>query len=168
MRKRTLGRELALQILYQLDLRGQEVMDDLEACLREAPEPPDEEVMRFARELVSGYWERRPAVDEKIEAAAKNWQLRRMAVIDRNILRLATYELLFRDDIPPLVSINEAIDLAKKFSTPQSGRFVNGILDNIRLTWAPPEKRVGSRVQKPVEPGDPDASPPAPEGPEPP
>jgi transcription antitermination factor NusB len=141
VRKRTLGRELALQVLYQLDLRGQEVLDDLDACLKAGQAEPDSEVMQFAREIVTGYWEQRVPVDEKIEAAAKNWQLKRMAVIDRNILRLATFELLFRDDIPPLVSINEAIDMAKKFSTPQSGRFVNGILDHIRLTWAPPAKQ---------------------------
>lgn len=141
MRKRTLGRELALQILYQLDLRGEEVMNELDVCLKEAQEVPDAEVSAFARELVLGWWEHRQPIDEKIESAAKNWQLKRMAVIDRNILRLATFEILHRDDIPPLVSINEAIDMAKKFSTPQSGRFVNGILDNIRLTWAPPGKR---------------------------
>ena len=108
MRKRTLGRELALQVLYQLDLRGQEVMDELDACLTDASEEPDAEIIAFARELVTGYWERHAAIDEKIESAAKNWQLKSMAVIDRNILRLATYELLFREDIPPLVSINEA------------------------------------------------------------
>jgi transcription antitermination factor NusB len=145
MRKRTLGRELALQVLYELDQRGPEVMDELDACLRGAQEQPDPEVQTFARDLVTGFWERRAAIDEKIESAAKNWQLKRMAVIDRNILRLATYEILFRDDIPPLVSINEAIDLAKKFSTPQSGRFVNGILDNIRLTWGPPSKKTADR-----------------------
>lgn len=136
MRKRTAGRELALQMLYQLDLRGEETLEELDECLREAQEAPDPEVESFARELILGWWERRKDIDEKVEAAAKNWQLKRMAVIDRNILRLATYEMLHREDIPPLVSINEAIDMAKKFSTPQSGRFVNGILDNIRLTWA--------------------------------
>lgn len=141
MRKRTLGRELALQILYQLDLRGEEVFNELDECLKEAQEEPDPEVLAFARELIVGFWERSREIDGKIEAAAKNWQLKRMAVIDRNILRLATYELLYRQDIPPLVSINEAIDMAKKYSTPHSGRFVNGILDNIRLTWAPSAKK---------------------------
>ena len=72
---------------------------------------------------------------------AKNWQLKRMAAIDRNILRLATYELLFRADIPPLVTINEAIDIAKKYSTKNSGPFVNGILDNIRIRCAPAAKQ---------------------------
>ncbi len=149
MRKRTLGRELALQVLYELDQRGPEVMDELDACLRGAQEEPDAEIMAFARDLVCGYRENRAPIDEKIESAAKNWQLKRMAVIDRNILRLATFEILYREDIPPLVSINEAIDLAKKFSTPQSGRFVNGILDNIRLTWASPEKKkTGDRRQE--------------------
>ena len=79
--------------------------------------------------------------DRQIEEVAKNWQLKRMAAIDRNILRLATYELLYREDIPPLVTINEAIDIAKKFSTKNSGPFVNGILDNIRLRSAPPGKQ---------------------------
>ncbi len=139
MRKRTLARELALQLMYQLDLRGNEVLDEVDEHLRQSS--GDAEVMDFARELVLGGWERRPQIDERIEEVAKNWQLNRMAAIDRNILRLATYELLFREDIPPLVTINEAIEIAKKYSTKNSGPFVNGILDNIRLKCAPPSKQ---------------------------
>ena len=131
MRKRTLGRELALQMAYQVDLRGEDVMEDLEEQLGE--EEHSAEVIEFARSLLAGTQKHREVIDTRIEEIAKNWQLSRMAVIDRNILRLATYELLFRDDIPPLVAINEAIELAKKFSTKNSGPFVNGILDNIRL-----------------------------------
>jgi len=140
MRKRTQARELALQILYQLDLRGEEILPEIEAYLDQDPSG-DAEVRSFAKELLFGYWEQRAPIDQKIEEVAKNWQLRRMAAIDRNILRLATFELLFRDDIPPLVTINEAIDIAKKFSTKNSGPFVNGILDNIRLNAAPPGKQ---------------------------
>jgi transcription antitermination factor NusB len=140
MRKRTQARELALQLLYQLDLRGEEILTEIETYL-DQEESADAEVRTFAKDLIFGYWERRVAIDQKIEDVAKNWQLRRMAAIDRNILRLATYELLFRDDIPPLVTINEAIDIAKKFSTKNSGPFVNGILDNIRLKAAPPGKQ---------------------------
>ena len=137
MRKRTQARELALQLLYQLDLRGEEVVPDL---LEHLASIQDAEVREFARGLVQGYRERAAEIDGRIEEVARNWQLRRMAVIDRNILRLATFELLYRDDVPPLVSINEAIELAKKYSTKNSGPFVNGILDNLRLR-NPPKKK---------------------------
>lgn len=139
MRKRTQARELALQLLYQLDLRGDEILDEVNEAL--APAAGDPEMLDFARELVHGVRAKRPEIDRQIEEVAKNWQLKRMAAIDRNILRLATYELLYREDIPPLVTINEAIDIAKKFSTKNSGPFVNGILDNIRLRAAPPGKQ---------------------------
>jgi N utilization substance protein B len=76
--------------------------------------------------------EKQAALDETIKKYAANWDLRRIAVVDRNILRLAIYEMMFRDDIPPIVSINEAVDIAKKFSTEDSGKFVNGILDRIK------------------------------------
>ena len=139
MRKRTQARELALQLLYQLDLRGDDILPEVEEYLEKGPCYP--EILSFAKGLLSGWREQREAIDRMIEEVAKNWQLKRMAAIDRNILRLATYELLFRDDIPPLVTINEAIDIAKKFSTKNSGPFVNGILDNIRLRAAPPDKQ---------------------------
>jgi len=141
MRKRTLARELALQLMYQLDLRGPEILEEVDEYLRGQSEDP--EVISFAAALVRGTWERKALIDAKIEEIARNWQLHRMAVIDRNILRLATYELLFLDDIPPLVTINEAIEIAKKYSTKNSGPFVNGILDNIRLHGAPSAKQRG-------------------------
>ena len=105
------------------------------------PDAGDPEVAGFAHDLLLGFWERRQQIDAKIEEVAKNWQLKRMAALDRNILRLSTYELLHREDVPPLVTINEAIELAKKFSTKNSGPFVNGILDNIRLKYVPPGKQ---------------------------
>ncbi len=132
MRKRTQGRELALQLLYQVDLRGDDVLKEVDAYL-DGESGGDPEIRGFARELIHGYLERRVEIDRRIEEVARNWQLRRMAAIDRNILRLGTYELLYRNDIPPLVAINEAIEIAKKYSTKNSGPFVNGILDNIRL-----------------------------------
>ena len=85
----------------------------------------------FVREQVHGISEHLAEVDRMVTSHAENWRLGRMSVVDRNILRLAVYELLFRDDIPPIVSINEAIDLSKKFGTDESGGFVNGILDSI-------------------------------------
>ena len=130
MRKRTLARELALQALYELDVRDARDLSRLDEFLAEYAE--DEDVAGFARDLVAGTWEHRAQIDARIEKVARNWELRRMAVVDRNILRLAAFELLHREDIPPLVSINEAIEMAKKFSTRNSGPFVNGILDNLR------------------------------------
>jgi transcription antitermination factor NusB len=131
MRKRSLARELALQILYQYDISGPEVVEEAEQLLSDRCSDPA--VVRFATGLVSGWWENRVYIDELIQRSAHNWDLSRMAMIDRNILRLGTYELVFRPDIPAAVSINEAIDMAKKYSTQYSGQFVNGVLDNIRI-----------------------------------
>ena len=147
MRKRTKARELALQALYQFDLRGEEVRPDVDELLGRATE--DVEVLDFARALIEGAWAKRAEIDAAIEAAARNWEMRRMAAIDRNILRLATFELLHIADIPPLVTINEAIDMAKKYSTKKSGHFVNGILDHIRTTSAPEAKRGPAREGAP-------------------
>ena len=122
---------MALQGLYQVDLRGEEVADDVRRWLAEATAEP--EVRVFARQLVDGGLACRDALDARIASVAQNWEIRRMAVVDRNILRLASYELLYLDDVPVKVSINEAIDLAKRYSTADSGAFVNGILDRIRL-----------------------------------
>ena len=130
MRRRTRARELAIQFLYQLDLRGEEVMEDLPAFLESTTK--DREVMEFALRLVIGTKELRPEIDETLTKVARNWKLRRMATLDRNILRMAIFELLYCDDIPPKVSINEAIDLGKKFSTANSGAFINGILDRVK------------------------------------
>jgi transcription antitermination factor NusB len=143
MRKRTQGRELALQLLYQVDLRGDDVLAEVDAFL-DGESGGDPEVRAFARELIHGYLDRRVEIDRRIEEVARNWQLRRMAAIDRNILRLGATELLYRTDIPPLVAINEAIEIAKKYSTKNSGPFVNGILDNIRLKAGPRKPDAGS------------------------
>jgi transcription antitermination factor NusB len=138
LRKRTRAREAALQVLYQLDLRGSEVFEAIDSVLNRLLDPSDVDpgTRGFARQLVIGCWEHRDELDAQIAAVAENWDIHRMAVVDRNVLRLASYELLFLDDVPPKVSINEAIDLAKRFSTGDSGAFVNGILDRIRLEAA--------------------------------
>jgi N utilization substance protein B len=155
MGKRREARERAIQFLFQHDLNPP---TDLEAALDqfwetqraaviaeekgsanwgqpiELPPPSSEEasVRLFADPLIRGALERRDEVDELIKKHAKNWELHRIAAVDRNILRLAIYEMLYRDDIPPVVSINEAVDVAKKFSTQDSGKFVNGILDKVK------------------------------------
>jgi len=86
--------------------------------------------------------ERRDELDERIRKYAKNWDLKRMATVDRNIMRLAIYEMLYRLDIPPVVSINEAVDIAKRYSTDDSGKFVNGILDQVRAELLRPARTV--------------------------
>ena len=134
MKKRTRARELALQFLYQIDMRGQEIEGDLDSFL--ADEEGDRTAVEFAKLLVRGTLEHRDTIDERIQSVVQNWEIGRMAVVDRNVLRLATFELLFRDDIPPKVSINEAIELGKRFSTQNSGGFVNGVLDKVKDRYA--------------------------------
>lgn len=134
MRKRTKAREFALQILYQIDI----TRTDAEACLEDfwksRGDETEPEVKEFAEKIVFGAIERKDDIDKVISEAAQNWEIGRMAVVDRNILRLTTYELLYREDIPPKVSINEAIEIAKKYGDRDSGKFVNGILDKINKT----------------------------------
>ncbi len=130
MKKRTRARELALQFLYQVDLLGDDKIEDLAQFLRQ--EERDAETCRFAKRLVTGTWAVRAELDAEIQQVAQNWQISRMAVIDRNVLRIAAYELLHCEDIPPKVAINEAIELGKRFSTSNSGAFINGIVDKIK------------------------------------
>ena len=133
MRKRSLSREFALQVLYQMDITGDACAMALEKFwLMNLKKPIEAEVKKFTEELVVGVSENLKEIDEKISSYATNWELDRMAVVDRNIMRLASFELLKRQDIPPKVSINEAVELAKKYSGLAAGKFVNGILDKIK------------------------------------
>ena len=131
MGKRREGREAAIQYLYFRDLNAAPGQAETEAFWELRPATPS--VRDFARPLIEGVILHQTAIDERIRAAAENYQLHRISAVDRNILRLALYEMFHRDDIPPVVSINEAIELAKKFGTEESGRFVNGILDRVKL-----------------------------------
>jgi transcription antitermination factor NusB len=124
------AREIALAFLYQWDLRGDEVLPELDDLLVKDRREPD--VADYVKALVHGTIEHRTAIDARISEAAEHWRIERMAVVDRNVLRMATYEMAHRDDVPPKVAINEAIELAKRFSTDQSGAFVNGVLDRVR------------------------------------
>jgi transcription antitermination factor NusB len=133
MRKRTKAREYALQILYSIDVSKDEPAERMEIFWKHAEED-DTDVRKFANMLVRGVTDNQKAIDAMISKHATNWSLKRMAVIDRNILRFAIYELLFMADIPPKVSINEAIDIAKKYGDKDSGKFVNGVLDKINKT----------------------------------
>ncbi|MDO8349116.1 MAG: transcription antitermination factor NusB [Planctomycetota bacterium] len=136
IRRRTRAREIALQLLFQFDLRGAGYGDELgktaaQLCADECQGAAD--VLEFATRLVDGTLGHRAEIDARLQAVTRNWDLKRMANVDRNVLRMAIYELMFCTDVPPKVAINEAIDLGKKYSTANSGGFVNGILDRVRL-----------------------------------
>ncbi|MCK5305632.1 MAG: transcription antitermination factor NusB [Candidatus Omnitrophica bacterium] len=130
MRKRTKAREVALKFLYQIDISKEEWSEELKefACFNES-EP---EIQSFSRQLIEGTIINLKEIDEIMVRYTENWEIKRMAVIDRNVLRLAAFELLHLDDIPAKVSINEAINLAKRYGDEDSGKFVNGILDRIK------------------------------------
>jgi len=133
MRKRTLSREIALKVLYANDITGEPVEDCLVKYL-EHDEQTGESVRGFAEDIVNGVNSNKEELDRTITTYAANWEMGRMATVDRNILRIASYELLFAEDIPPKVAINEAIEMAKKYGDKNSGKFVNGILDKINKT----------------------------------
>ena len=134
--RRRKAREVALQFLYQLDLHGE---DDPSPHAAEfwARHPVDEETRAFADSLVRGTKLHQTKTDEVIRQYTEHWDLERMAVVDRNILRLAVYELLGGEGVPPKVAINEAIEIAKKFGTRESSRFINGVLDRIHKELRP-------------------------------
>lgn len=129
MRKRTQAREHALQMLYQIDLTGENPEEVFGDFWEANPVPPD--VRSFTERIVLGTVRNREAIDAVIAKYAENWDLERMAIVDRNILRFGAFELLFAGDIPPKVAINEAVNVAKKYSQIESGKFVNGVLDKI-------------------------------------
>jgi N utilization substance protein B len=137
MGKRRDGREAAIQFLYQLDANDTPLGQALSAfwMLRAGPDGKTEtsaKTRAFAEGLIQGVIENRPTIDEKITTFAKNFELHRIAGVDRNILRLGIYEMLHSTDVPPVVIINECIEIAKRFGGEESGRFVNGILDRLR------------------------------------
>lgn len=131
MRRRTKAREYALQLLYKFDITH-EPLDDWDSFWLQQDEGLSDEVKEFARKIVLDTLKHLEEIDKRISSFATNWQLKRMAVVDRNVLRMGAFELLYLEDIPAKVSINEAVDLAKKYSGDESGKFVNGILDRIR------------------------------------
>ena len=134
MGKRREGREITVQFLYQIDLQPEDVSVQLanfwKARSPDGP-PTPENTRAFAEELINGIVENRAEIDAKIASLAKNYQLNRIAAVDRNVLRLGVYEILLRRDVPPVVVINECLEIAKKFGSEDSSRFVNGILDRV-------------------------------------
>ena len=134
------AREYALQILFQIDLTGSELNQELKDDFWEGSKE-DDDVKEFTESIVRGTTENIASLDDVIRKAAENWQLERMAVIDKNILRIAAYELIYMPDIPPSVTINEAIEISKKYSTEESASFINGILDRISKMPGRDEKK---------------------------
>ena len=131
MGTRRISREQALQALFYMDMHrdpGEDPVALFCSCFAQ-----DKPAGPFFHRLVEGVQKNRQTIDTVIEQFSSNWKLSRMSCVDRNILRIAVYELLFCEDIPPKVSINEAIDVGKRFGTEESGAFINGILDSIRL-----------------------------------
>ena len=126
MTKRRRAREFALQLLFQYEFTGKSSFADFWESKNVSGEVRD-----YAESLVLGTVEHKGELDSIIERAAEHWALERMAAVDRNILRLGAYEMIFRDDIPPPVAINEALEIAKKFAATESAPFINGILDRI-------------------------------------
>jgi transcription antitermination factor NusB len=139
MDRRTRARELTMQALYQLDVQGPDVFEQLDCFFRESD--PDDFVRNLASDWSKGTWENLEQCDKLIAGSTIKWQFKRLSPVDKSILRLSVYQLKFCPDIPPKVVINEAIELAKKYSTDKSPAFVNGVLDAV-LKKISPEKSV--------------------------
>jgi N utilization substance protein B len=138
MRLRSKAREVALCILYQIELSKVDFQKSLQSYLETYPQNQD--AVDFASLLAQGVVKNLEYIDSLIKKHVKNWEIERMAIIDRSILRIACFELLFLEDIPPKVSINEAIELAKRFGDLDSPRFVNGVIDKIYKMESKKEK----------------------------
>lgn len=141
MTTRREAREWVLQILFQLDFVRDDALDAVFARFWE-DKSPDAPARRFAEELVVGVRAHLSEIDPMVIRHAEHWDLSRMGAVERNVLRTAVYEMVYRGDIPPAVSINEAVDIAKFFGSSESGRFVNGILDCIRKQLDRPPRQV--------------------------
>jgi N utilization substance protein B len=144
MGKRRAGRQAAVQYHFWRDAHRGVAPERMEDFWEFCPSTP--RVREFAQPLIDGMIAHLPDIDERIRRYCDNYDIRRLSPVDRNVLRLAIYEMLYRDDIPPVVSINEAIELAKTFGGNESGRFVNGILDRVKGDLSRP-------LREPASPG---------------
>ncbi|MEJ2728017.1 MAG: transcription antitermination factor NusB [Deltaproteobacteria bacterium] len=136
------ARELSMQALFYMDANQDASPQMLERFCENFP--PPKKVRPFFMKLVNGVLKAKPQIDTLIERFSRNWSVQRMACVDRNVMRIAVFEMLFCSDIPPKVSINEAIDIGKKFGTEDSGAFINGIIDSIRIAIEKGEVQVQS------------------------
>ena len=142
MATRRESRMWASQILYQLDFNPVEISEAFQEFWKD--KETDDRSKSFTESLVNGVRGNLDEIDRQLEGYAENWTLKRMAGCDRNIMRICMYEMVYLDDVPPVVAINEAVDLAKDFGTDDSGRFVNGILDRARKDLDRPARTVES------------------------
>jgi N utilization substance protein B len=146
MGKRRRAREAAIQFHFWRDLQGGETPERIDDFWEFCPGTP--RVREFAQPLIEGMISHLDEIDERIRKYCENYNLNRISAVDRNVLRLAIFEMLYRDDIPPVVSINEAIELAKTFGGADSGKFVNGILDRVRKDLTRPAREAVSSAPK--------------------
>ena len=138
MTRRSRGREVALQVLYQVEQNAGVPLPDVRRFIQRRL-LGDRKLCDFTEGLIAGVKGHQAQIDALISEAAENWRIDRMAAIDRNILRLGAFEMLYRPEVPTKVAINEALELAKRYSTAQSSRFVNGILDRLQTAIDRPE-----------------------------
>jgi N utilization substance protein B len=138
------ARELAMQALFYMDANQSASPQMLERFCENFT--PPQKARPFFMKLVNGVLKAKPQIDTLIERFSKNWSMQRMSCVDRNVMRVAVFEMLFCPDIPPKVSINEAIEVGKKFGTEDSGAFINGIVDSIRIAI--------EKGEVPIEPAD--------------
>lgn len=132
MRKRSLGRECALKILYSIEISKSAIDECIESFWADTDGDFQEDIKKFTNYLVKGIYENLHSIDNIISKYADNWDIKRIAIIDKNILRMGIFELLYSEDVPFKVSINESIELAKRYGDTDSGKFVNGILDRVK------------------------------------
>jgi len=133
MGKRREGREAAVQLLFHWDMNVRQPLEEADLNGFWQLRTANQATREFATRVAAGVIAEQVAIDEKISRYTANYELKRISAVDRNILRVAIYEMLFCNDVPPIVAINEAIDIAKKFGTEESGKFVNGVLDRVKL-----------------------------------
>ena len=131
MGNRRKARELVTQVLFHMEYSPDDPEKSFELICNNFNAPRS--LRLFAMELIKGIWEKKDQIDRIIQKSSKNWKMGRMSKVDRSILRLSVYEMFFLDDIPPKVSIDEAVELGKRFGTEESGAFINGILDNVYI-----------------------------------
>jgi N utilization substance protein B len=146
MGNRRKSRELAMQALFYMDMGQNDSNEMLESFCDNFT--PSRKALPFFLKLVKGVMQGKADIDSILERFSDNWKLSRMSCVDRNTMRVAVYELLYCHDIPSKVSINEAIDIGKKFGTKESGAFINGILDSIRMALEKEEINVKDNIQK--------------------
>jgi N utilization substance protein B len=134
------AREWAVQFLFQTEFNPDDLDQALSVFWSDEEKNPAERDRTYVDEVVRGVLDKQRELDRTISASAKNWDIERLGVLDRIVMRVATYEMLFRNDIPPVVSINEAVEIAKAYISKESGRFVNGVLDRIQKELARPSR----------------------------